>query len=103
MLTDPNRVKELTTMEKMVCTARWLNFLYSGFYYMQIGELSAEVFLESEDPCSTECPFFKKCPSVASDPYRPTVPIPRNFNVLERFTGKYNVLNPLKSRRENPK
>lgn len=88
------KVDKLTESEKWVCTVRWLNFLYSSHYYMLCGEMTAEEFLEGPEPCTSDCPCLDKCPSVARDPDRPTVPIPMNFKVLEQFTPGLNVVGP---------
>lgn len=91
-MNNPKKVIELTESEKWECTVRWLNALYSGYRYMLYGEMSQEEFLEETNPCYPACPYREKCPSVDQDPYRPTVPIPRNFKVLEKFTPGLNVV-----------
>lgn len=100
-MVDHNKVFELTEQEKWICTVRWLNELYSGYYYLQTGEMNLEEFLDEINPCTNECPCYKKCPSTSHDPYRPTVPIPKNFRVLERFTGKYSVVSPMFPLKDN--
>lgn len=91
-MSNPEKVEELTESEKWECTVRWLNRLYSGYRYMLYGEMTPEEFLEDTSACYPECPYSKKCPSVDQDPYRPTVPVPTNFKVLEQFTPGLNVV-----------
>lgn len=89
---DPKKVAELTEQEKWECTVRWLNVLYRGHHYLSDGQMNVEEFLEDVNTiCSPGCPYYEKCPSTAHDPYRPTMPVPMNFKVLERFTGKSSV------------
>lgn len=85
----------LTDREKMECTVRWLNFLYSSYYRMLVGDLIAEEFLKITSPCGANCPYWDKCPCVALEPDRPTVPIPMNFKVLEQFTPGLSVAGPV--------
>ena len=94
-MADPDKVAELSEKEKMECTVRWLNHLYRSYSLMLWGEMTAEEFLESPSPCYPDCPYSKKCPSTARDPYRPTVPIPINFKVLEQFTPGLSVEGPI--------
>lgn len=83
---DPKRVDDLTDREKWECTARWLNYLYNGYYWMMTGRLAPEEFLDGiPNPCTKECPCYEKCPSVAKDPYRPFRPIYTNFQVMSQF------------------
>lgn len=97
---NPEKVSELTESEKWECTVRWLNALYSGYWYMLYGEMSQEEFLEETNPCYPECSCYEKCPSVDHDPYRPTVPIPKNFMVLEQFTPGLNVVSSVVQSRD---
>lgn len=97
---DPKKVNELSEHEKWVCTVRWLNTLYSRYYFFALKELTAEEFIEGTDACRG-CPYYVKCPSVAKEPYRPFVPIPINFRVLERFTGAGSVAGPVFSLKDN--
>lgn len=92
-LIDPNRVDELTEQEKWECTARWLGYLYNGYFWMWSGELTLDEFLQSPAPCSKECRSYEKCPAVAQDPYRPFHPIYSNFQVMEKIIPGLIVVN----------
>lgn len=94
---DPKKVSELSDPEKWDCTARWLNELYSAYWYILTGEMDGSDFIEEVNPCRypEECPYYQKCPSTTNIPYRPTVPIPVNFRVMEQFTQECNVVSPM--------
>ncbi|MEY8515331.1 hypothetical protein AALC25_00115 [Lachnospiraceae bacterium 29-84] len=91
----PGRMGGLTEQEKWECTVRWLNDLYTGYYNLLYGAVDAEGFLEWVGKSCDGCPHHKKCPSTTYDPYRPTVPIPVNFKVLEKFTPGLSVAGPV--------
>ncbi len=101
-LIDPEKVEELTEQEKFECTVRWLNDLYDGYRNMLHGWIDGTVFLEKVGTSCNECPHNKKCPSTARDPYRPTIPIPHNFQVLSQFTPGLNVVGPVLQRWDIP-
>lgn len=92
---DPKKAADLTEQEKLECTVRWLNFLYSSYYQMLTGDLKVEDFLGDARPCYPDCPYSEKCPCTAHDPYRPTMPVPMNFKVLEKFTPGLSVEGPV--------
>ena len=101
-MVDPKK-QSLTDSEKMECVVRWLNALYTAYWYLLRGEMGLDELGEM-NPCGeSKCPYIEKCPCTAKEPYRPTVPIAMNFKVMEQFTGKSSVLSSVFRPRDIPR